>query len=73
MHVLIPLDEGCGVLHPVASPASAGSPGEQLGHAADFVTALVKSGACRVYELEGDQWVLEVRLPTVSGAQQWAH
>ncbi len=73
MHVLIPLEEGCGVLHPVASPASASSPGEQLGHAADFVAALMKSGACKVYELESDQWVLEVQLPAVPGAQQWTH
>jgi hypothetical protein len=74
MHVLIPLDEGCGVLDPLASPiAAAFRPDEELGRAADFVTALVKSGACKIYELEGDQWVLEVRLPPVAGPQQWTH
>ncbi|HXX19559.1 MAG TPA: hypothetical protein VEJ46_09160 [Candidatus Acidoferrum sp.] len=61
------------MLHPVASSASVGSAGERLSHAADFVAALMRSGACKVYELDCDQWVLEVRLPPASGAQQWKH
>jgi len=73
MHVLVPLDKGCSVLHPVAGSASVGSADERLRHAADFVAALMKSGTCKVYELDGDQWVLEVRLPVASCAQQWKH
>lgn len=61
------------MLHPVAGSAPVGSAGEELRHAADFVAALMKSGACKIYELEGNQWVLEVRLPPASGAQQWKH
>jgi hypothetical protein len=73
MYVLIPLDNEHGLLHPVTSPLStAGSPSEQLGQAAEFVTALVKSGACATYELETDQWVLEVLVPS-SGRKQWTH
>jgi hypothetical protein len=73
MYVLIPLDNEHGFLHPVTSPLStAGSPGEHLGQAAEFVTALVKSGSCKTYELESDQWVLEVRLSS-SSRRQWTH
>jgi len=73
MYVLIPLDNEHGLLHPVTSPLSkAGSPSEQLGQAADFVTALVKSGSCKTYELETNQWVFEVR-PLDSSRRQWAH
>jgi hypothetical protein len=67
------LDNGHGLLHPVTSPLStAGSPSEQLGQAAEFVTALVKSGSCMTHELETDQWVLEVRVLS-SGRRQWTH
>jgi hypothetical protein len=73
MYVLIPMDNEYGLLHPVTSPLStAGSPDEQLGQAAEFVTALVKSGSCVTYELETDQWVLEVRASS-SGRSQWTH
>jgi hypothetical protein len=73
MYVLIPLDNEHGLLHPVTSPlAAAGSPDEQLGQAAEFVTALVKSGSCMTYELETDQWVLEVRVSS-SNRRQWTH
>jgi hypothetical protein len=74
MHLLIPLDEGCGVLHPLASPHCAtGCPDEHLGRAADFVTALVNSGACKFYEVEQGRWVLEVRLLATAHRQQWRH
>ena len=73
MYVLIPLDSEHGLLHPVTSPLSKeGSASEQLGQAAEFVTALVKSGSCTTYELETDQWVLEVRF-SGSGRKQWSH
>jgi hypothetical protein len=73
MYVLIPLDNEHGLLHPVTSQLStAGSTGERLGQAAEFVTALVKSGSCKTYELETDQWVLEV-LVSSSGRRQWTH
>jgi hypothetical protein len=32
----------------------------------------VKSGSCVTYELETDQWVLEVRASS-SGRSQWTH
>lgn len=74
MYVLIALDEEYGVLHPVTTQLSAaGSPAEQLGRAADFVTALVKCNACRAYELEGDEWILEVRLSPTSDEPRWLH
>jgi hypothetical protein len=74
MYVLIALDGEHGVLHPVTSPLSAaGSPAEQLGRAADFVTALVKCNACHAYELEGDEWILEVRLSPTSDEPRWLH
>jgi len=74
MYVLIALDEEHGVLHPVTTQLStAGSPAEQLGRAADFVTALVKCNACHAYELEGDEWILEVRLSPTSDEARWLH
>ncbi|MGA9630624.1 MAG: hypothetical protein WBQ63_04305 [Candidatus Acidiferrales bacterium] len=74
MYVLIAFDEEHGVLHPVTSPLStAGTPGEQLGQAAEFVTALMRGGACDTYELESNQWVLEVRASAVSGGRLWTH
>lgn len=74
MYVLIALDEENGLLHPVTSQLSAaGTPGEQLGQAADFVTALMRGGACDTYELESNQWVLEVRPGAVSGGKSWTH
>jgi hypothetical protein len=44
-----------------------------MGRAADFVTALMKSGNCRVYELESDQLILEVQLPGASCQKRWLH
>jgi hypothetical protein len=74
MHLLIPLGEGCGLLHPLASPHSLTScPSERLRSAADFVTALVNSGACKFYELDEGRWVLEVRLRATASSQRWAH
>ncbi len=74
MYVLIALDEENGLLHPVTSPLSAaGTPSEQLGQAAEFVTALMRGGACNTYELESNQWVLEVRASAVSGGKSWTH
>jgi len=74
MYVLIALNGEHGVLHPVTTQLStAGSPAEQLGRAADFVTALVKSNACHAYELEGDEWILEVRLSPMSYEPRWLH
>jgi hypothetical protein len=74
MYVLIALDEEHGLLHPVTSPLSAvGTPGEQLGHAAEFVTALMRGGACETYELESNQWVLEVRPSAGSGGKARTH
>jgi len=74
MYVLIALDEEHGLLHPVTSPLSAaGTPGEQLGQAAEFVTALMRGGACATYELESNQWVLEVRPSAIPGGKRWTH
>jgi hypothetical protein len=68
------LDDERGVLESVASPGSAsGPPEEQMGCAADFVTALMKSGNCKIYELESDQLILEVQLPGVSRQKRWLH
>ena len=57
----------------LASPSSSGPPEEQMGRAADFVTALMKSGNRKIYELESDQLVLEVQLPGVSRQRRWLH
>jgi hypothetical protein len=74
MELLIPLEEGCGVLESLANPASATRrPAEQLSCAADFMAALVNSGACKFYEIEAGRWVLEVRLPSALHTQQWKH
>jgi hypothetical protein len=74
MYVLIALDDEHGLLHPVTSPLSAaGTPGEQLGQAAEFVTALMRCGACDTYELESNQWVLEVRPSSISRGKSWTH
>ena len=74
MYVLIAFDEEHGVLHPVTSPLSAaGTPGEQLGRAAEFVAALMRGGACDTYEIGSNQWVLEVRAPALSGGKSWTH
>ncbi len=74
MYVLITSDEGHGLLHPVTSPLSAaGTPGEQLRRAAEFVTVLMRGGACDTYELESNQWVLEVRPSAVGGGKSWKH
>lgn len=74
MHLLIPIDEGCGVLEAVTEPGSPASrPAEQLGRAADFVTALVKSGSCNFYETESGDWVLELRFPAFHAQQTWKH
>jgi hypothetical protein len=74
MYVLIAFDGEHGVLHPVTTQLSAaGSAAEQLGRAADFVKALVKCNACHAYELEGDEWILEVRLSPTSAEPRWLH
>jgi len=74
VHVLIPLDDERGVLDPITSPlAAAGSPEKQLGCAAEFVAALVSRGFCRIYELENNQWILEVQLAGISHPQGWIH
>lgn len=74
MHLLIALDDERGVLESVASPCSAsGPPEEQMGRAADFVTALLKSGNCKIYELESDQLIFEVQLPGISRQKRWLH
>lgn len=74
MQVLISLDNERGLLHPVASPCSDDGPvEEQLGRAADFVSALAKCGSCRIHELESGQGVLEVQLLGVSPPQIWFH
>jgi hypothetical protein len=74
MYVLIAFDNEHGLLHPVTSQLSTAGPADvQLGQAADFVTALVKCGSCKAYELESDEWVLEVRLATNSSRNQWTH
>jgi hypothetical protein len=74
MYVLIAFDEEHGLLHPVTSPLSAaGTPSEQLGQAAEFVTALMRGGACDTYELESNQWVLEVRPAAARGGKSWTH
>ena len=74
MQVFISLDSERGLLHPVASPCSDEGPvEEQLGRAADFVTALAKYGSCKIHELESDQGVLEVQLPGVSSPHVWFH
>jgi hypothetical protein len=44
-----------------------------MGRAADFVTALMKSGNRKIYELESDQLILEVQLPGVSRQRRWLH
>jgi hypothetical protein len=44
-----------------------------MGRAADFVIALMKSGNCKVHELESDQLILEVQLPGVSRQKRWLH
>jgi hypothetical protein len=47
MDLLIPLEEGCGVLESLAnSSVAAAKPAERLNCAADFITALIKSGGC---------------------------
>jgi len=72
VHVLIPFDGERGVLDPITSPLSAaGSPEKQLGCAAEFVAAMVNRGFCRIYELENNQWILEVRVPAISSHQRW--
>ena len=74
MHVLIPFDGERGVLDPITSPLSAaGSPEKQLGCAAEFVAAMVNRGFCRIYELENNQWILEVRFPATSTLARWIH
>lgn len=74
MNLLIALDDERGVLESVASPCSvSGLPEEQMGRAADFVTALMKSGNCKIYELESDKLVLEVQLPGISCQKRWIH
>lgn len=74
MHVLIALDDGRGVLVPVTSPLSTTGPAERrLAIAADFVAALVSCGACNIYELESDEWILEVRPTGVSSGRRWIH
>jgi hypothetical protein len=74
MYVLIALDGEHGVLHPVTSQLSAaGSPAERLGRAADFITALVKCNVCRAYEIDGDGWILEVRLSPTTDEPRWLH
>ncbi|HTZ98899.1 MAG TPA: hypothetical protein VMB02_01125 [Candidatus Aquilonibacter sp.] len=74
MYVLIALDGEHGVLHPLTSHLStAGSPAEQLNRAADFVSALAKCNACQAYEIEGDEWILEVRLSPTSAEPRWLH
>lgn len=74
MYVIIALDGEHGVLHSVTSPLSAaGTPAEQLGRAAEFVTALVKCKACLAYEVVGDQWIFEVRLSPTSHEPRWLH
>ena len=74
MYVLIAFDNEHGLLYPVTIPLSAaGPPDKQLGQAAEFVTALAKCGSCKTYELESDQWILEVRLSTTSSHRQWIH
>jgi hypothetical protein len=74
VHLLIALDDERGVLESVASPCSAsGLAEEQMGRAADFVTALMKSGNCKIHELERDQLVLEVQLPGISRQTRWLH
>jgi len=72
VHLLIALDDNRGVLDSVGGPRS-GPPEEQMGRAADFVAALMRSGNCRIYELESDQLVLEVQLPGVSSERHWFH
>jgi hypothetical protein len=74
MYVLIAFDGEHGLLHPVTSQLSTAGPAEkQLGQAADFVRALVNCGSCKAYELESDEWVLEVRLATNSDGNHWTH
>lgn len=74
MHVLITLDDERGVLEPVTSPMSeAGSAEKQLDCAAEFVSALVNRGGCRIHELEQNQWILEVRLSAISHPLGWIH
>jgi mono/diheme cytochrome c family protein len=74
MYVLIALDGEHGVLHPLTSQLSAAGPAaEQLDRAADFVTALVKCSSCHAYKLEGEEWVLEVRLSPTSEEPRWLH
>ena len=74
VHILIALDDGHGVLDPVTTPLSTeGPPEKQLGCAAELVAALVNCGTCKIYELKGDEWVLEVRLAGTSGHAQWIH
>ncbi len=74
MHVLIPWDERHGALDLITGPlAAAESPEGELGCAAEFVVALVNRGFCRIYELENDQWILEVRLPSISSRERWIH
>jgi len=68
MDLVIPLEEGCAALANATK-----RPAEQLSCAADFMTALVKSGGCKFYEIETGRWVLEVRLPSTPQTQQWLH
>jgi len=74
MHVLIPLDEECGLLDPLAGVGYATTrPDEELKQAADFMAALVNSGTCRFYKDGANSWVLEVRFPVSAGPERWAH
>jgi len=44
---------------------------KQSGQTAEFVTGLTLGGACDIYELESNQWVLEVRPSAFSGGKFW--
>lgn len=73
-HVSIAPDNECRVLDPVPGPVSEkGQQEKQLGRAVDYVTALSKRGAIKIYELESDQRNLEVQLPGISAPQAWLH
>jgi len=74
MYVLIAYDNQHGVLHPIASPYSEEGPAaERLRRAADFVSALVKCGSLKTYELKSDEWILEVQVSDVANRSRWTH
>ena len=63
MYVLIPTENGRGVLHSLSSqPGSDARLAEGLEHLAQFFTALLKCDSSVVYASESNGLILEVKL-----------